>query len=108
MQARHLTRKDLLKKHLQRQMQLSERAAEAYDIMPLTFTLPSEFLAFTDAFARSAEEEAEAEAALAEAAEDGTDTAVTPTPNVWIMKPVEMCMHACMHTCIHACPTSGS
>jgi hypothetical protein len=35
-QARHLTRKDLLKKHLQRQRQLSERLAESFDIMPLT------------------------------------------------------------------------
>ena len=73
-QARQLTRKDLLKKHLQRQQRLSERAAEAFDIMPLTFTLPAELLPFTDAFSRCAEEAAAAEG--------------TAPPNVWIMKPV--------------------
>ena len=71
-QARQLTRKDLLKKHLHRQRKLSERAAEAFDIMPLTFSLPSESLAFHDAFAECAE------ATASEGA----------PPNVWILKPV--------------------
>ena len=72
-QARQLTRKDLLKKHLHRQRKLSERAAEAFDIMPLTFSLPSESLAFHDAFSVCE--------GLAKAKEGAP-------PNVWILKPV--------------------
>ena len=75
-QARQLTRKDMLAKHLMRQRQRSERASEAFDIMPLTFALPKESLAFTDAFSRCADEAVAAEAAG------------TPRPNVWILKPI--------------------
>ena len=73
-QARQLTRKDLLKKHLQRQRQRSDRAAEAFDIMPLTFNLPKESLAFHEAFARCADEAKEA----AEAADAAGGSASTP------------------------------
>ncbi len=64
-QSKNLTRKDLLKKHLQRQRQLSGRSSE---LMPLTYVLPAEYLAFVEAYARCEEEK------------DGA--------NVWIMKPV--------------------
>jgi len=68
-QSRQLTRKDLLKKNLHRRNAVvSGRLAEACDILPLTFILPKEYVAFCDAFARCAEAEGEA--------------------NVWIMKPV--------------------
>ena len=68
-QSRQLTRKDLLKKNLHRRHAVvSGRLAEACDILPLTFILPKEYVAFCDAFARCAEAEGEA--------------------NVWIMKPV--------------------
>ena len=82
-QARQLTRKDLLKKHLHRQRKLSERAAREFDIMPLTFTLPSESLAFTDAFSRCADDAAEAEALAAAEGRPGA-----AHPNVWILKPI--------------------
>jgi hypothetical protein len=102
-QARHLTRKDLLKKHLQRQRQLSERLAESFDIMPLTFTLPAELLAFTEAFSVAADAAKEAAAAAEAAASalqrDGADPgtsgafaraalAAQAATNLWILKPV--------------------
>lgn len=67
--SRNLTRKDLLKKHLQRARSMPGRS-EAYDIMPLTFALPAEYNAFAMAFAECRDE--------AEAAGGG---------NIWIMKP---------------------
>jgi hypothetical protein len=102
-QARHLTRKDLLKKHLQRQRQLSDRLAESFDIMPLTFTLPAELLAFTEAFSMAAdaakEAAAAAEAAASELQRNGADPgtsaafaraalAAQAATNLWILKPV--------------------
>ena len=66
--ARNLTRKDLLKKHLQRARQLR---GDAFDIMPLTYALPQEYLNFVDSYSRVADES------------DGS-----PGSNVWIMKPV--------------------
>ena len=79
-QARQLTRKDLLKKHLQRQRQRSERAGGLFDIMPLTFALPKESLAFTDAFSRCADD--------AKGATDAAGGGAPRLPNVWILKPV--------------------
>ncbi|KAL1496782.1 hypothetical protein AB1Y20_014370 [Prymnesium parvum] len=66
--ARNLTRKDMLKKHLQRARQLR---GDAFDIMPLTYALPAEYLLFVDAYSRCADES------------DGSAGS-----NRWIMKPV--------------------
>ena len=54
-QSRQLTRKDLLKKHLQRQRQGAGAAAAGLRdaIMPLTFSLPAEYVAFVDAFSQA-------------------------------------------------------
>ena len=90
-QARQLTRKDLLKKHLHRQRMRSDRAAEAFDIMPLTFALPKESLGFTDAFSRCADDAAAAAASAAAAATDasgGRSGGGSHHPNVWILKPI--------------------
>jgi tubulin polyglutamylase TTLL5 len=67
--SRQLTRKDLLKKNLERARAAPGRA-DAYDVMPLTFALPAEYNAFAMAFA-ACREHAEASGGA----------------NVWIMKP---------------------
>jgi len=65
----HLTRKDLLKKHLTRYSRLPGKTGDAFHIMPMTFSLPSEYVAFAEEFARDQD---------------------AGRPNLWIMKPVGM------------------
>ena len=49
---RGLTRKDLLKKNIQRCIGISDRASrDSFNIMPLTYALPHEFSAFVKGFA---------------------------------------------------------
>jgi hypothetical protein len=69
--SKQLTRKDLLKKNIQRYTDMSGRAAEAFEIMPQTFLLPHEFTQFVGAFM-------EVEARKEE----------RQLQNFWIMKPV--------------------
>jgi hypothetical protein len=52
--ARELTRKDLLKKNLSRYQCLGGRMAKAFAVLPSTFVLPKEYLAFAEAFGRAA------------------------------------------------------
>jgi len=70
--ARQLTRKDLLKRHLSRhhKMLKGTRAAAIFNIMPPTFTLPKEYSSWVEAFGKG----------VVEAPEEGG--------NLWIMKPV--------------------
>ncbi|GBG33082.1 Tubulin polyglutamylase TTLL5 [Hondaea fermentalgiana] len=66
--ARTLTRKDLLKKELQRYRSMSKFLSHEFELLPDTFILPKEYLQFVDAFAKYGEQE--------------------PDGNFWIMKPV--------------------
>jgi hypothetical protein len=52
--ARELTRKDLLKKNLSRYQCLGGKMAQAFAIVPPTFVLPKEYIAFAEAFGRAA------------------------------------------------------
>ncbi|KAA0164142.1 hypothetical protein FNF28_03955 [Cafeteria roenbergensis] len=52
--ARELTRKDLLKTNLARYQCLGGRMARAFGVLPPTFVLPKEYLAFAEAFGRAA------------------------------------------------------
>lgn len=51
---KELTRKDLLKKNLARYTCVGGRLAKAFELLPPTFVLPKEYIAFTEAFARGA------------------------------------------------------
>ena len=65
----HLTRKDLMKKHLSQYARLPGRSGSAFAVIPRTYVLPSEYVAFADEFAGDRHRDA---------------------PSVWIMKPVGM------------------
>jgi len=94
--ASELTRKDLLKKNLSRYTVLGGRMAAAFSLQPTTFVLPSQFLAFCEAFGKASTvgnltkgvaidnmtkliSDLDLKAGVAPAA---------PVPNYWIMKPV--------------------
>lgn len=70
--SKELTRKDLLKKNIQRYTDMSGKGSEAFEIMPQTFQLPHEYTLFVNAFmacqARTFDEKG--------------------LQNFWIMKPV--------------------
>lgn len=65
--SKQLTRKDLLKRNLQRFTDVRSRAAESFEIMPLTFVLPHEYNQFVEAF---------------------TDHEGSAESNIWILKPI--------------------
>ena len=67
--SKQLTRKDLLKRNLQRYTDMHGRAAECFEIMPQTFLLPLENKQFIGAFIENAENDAS-------------------STNVWILKPI--------------------
>jgi hypothetical protein len=71
--AKHLTRKDLLKKSLQRYTDTTSKTSEAFEIMPQTYILPQEYTQLVRAFTES--EQARLQ---------------NGTQNLWIMKPVGM------------------
>jgi hypothetical protein len=48
--SKELTRKDLLKKNIQRYTDMSGKGSEAFEIMPQTFQLPHEYTLFVNAF----------------------------------------------------------
>lgn len=94
--ASELTRKDLLKKNLSRYTVLGGRMAAAFSLQPTTFVLPSQYLAFCEAFGKASNagnltkgvamdnmtkliSDLDIKAGVAPAAS---------IPNYWIMKPV--------------------
>eukprot|EP00929_Paragymnodinium_shiwhaense_P034771 TRINITY_DN18876_c0_g1_i4.p1 TRINITY_DN18876_c0_g1~~TRINITY_DN18876_c0_g1_i4.p1 ORF type:complete len:1460 (-),score=402.22 TRINITY_DN18876_c0_g1_i4:65-4444(-) len=103
-EAKHLTRKDFLKRCIERYTRTGGKIAQYFHIMPRTFVLPKEYCLFIDSFAKVAEENGEyiamdpkdAANATASGAE-GTSHAEAPqkpqapqkpkVPNLWIMKP---------------------
>ena len=69
--SKQLTRKDLLKKNLQRFTDMSGKAADAFEIMPQTFLLPHEYTQFVKAFMELESQREERN-----------------VRNFWIMKPI--------------------
>lgn len=68
--SRHITRKDNLKRSIMRYRAMGARSWEFFDILPETYVMPSEFLAFCEAFRKYAASSA------------------TTLRNYWIVKPV--------------------
>jgi tubulin polyglutamylase TTLL5 len=69
--AKAITRKDCLKKSIAKYHAMSGRLKQAYDIVPASFLLPQEYVAFVQAFQARAR--------------------LVPTgKNIWIMKPVAL------------------
>lgn len=64
--SKQFSRKDYLKRNIERIAKQSSKCAQVWNIIPATFLLPKEYVAFCDEFAKNAEEEG----------------------NYWIMKPV--------------------
>jgi len=85
--ARQLTRKDWLKRHLQRYRAIPGRVGDSFDIMPVTYTLPGEFQAFAEDYLSRAQE-------FRESQEEGVSSSggeldrEEDTANLWIVKPV--------------------
>jgi hypothetical protein len=71
--SKELTRKDLLKKNIQRYTNMGGKGGAQFDIMPLTFLLPHEYTAFVQAFTT----------AETNKGQDGAQ-------NFWILKPIGM------------------
>lgn len=78
--AKALTRKDCLKKNMGKYLAMGGRMKQAYDVVPLTFILPHEYIAFVQAF--------QDKGARLKASSDTTTTA--SKKNIWIMKPVAL------------------
>lgn len=78
-EARQLTRKDLLKKHLSRcqAMYSASKMSSLFNIMPTTFTLPKEAAQFQEAYGK---------------ASHGVEASITQPKglNLWILKPVAL------------------
>ena len=65
--AKNVSRKDFLKRNIERAQGFSQRARKCFDIMPLTFILPKEYVAFLETFSELEDKEGKM--------------------NYWIMKP---------------------
>ncbi|RLN71040.1 hypothetical protein BBJ29_008749, partial [Phytophthora kernoviae] len=74
--AKALTRKDCLKKNIGKYLAAGGRLRQAFDIIPLTFILPKEYVAFVNAFQERSER----------LKRDG----FSDGKNIWIMKPVAL------------------
>ncbi|OWZ00128.1 Tubulin-tyrosine ligase [Phytophthora megakarya] len=74
--AKALTRKDCLKKHIGKYIAAGGRLRQAFDIIPPTFLLPKEYVAFVQAFQ--------------ERSERLKQSGASETKNIWIMKPVAL------------------
>ncbi|GMF25237.1 unnamed protein product [Phytophthora lilii] len=74
--AKALTRKDCLKKHIGKYLAAGGRLRQAFDIIPPTFLLPKEYVAFVQAFQERSER----------LRRDG----FSEGKNIWIMKPVAL------------------
>lgn len=70
--AKALTRKDCLKKNIGKYLAMGGRMKQAYEIIPATFVLPQEYLAFVKAY------------------QDRKSRLNDPLKNIWIMKPVAL------------------
>lgn len=51
-EAKQMTRKDHLKKNIMRYRNIPGKIGEAFDILPLTFTLPGDYVQFCTEFAK--------------------------------------------------------
>lgn len=67
-ETKNFSRKDMLKKNIEKIMKTSSKASQLWNIIPLTYVLPKEYLQFVDSYAKQEE--------------------TNPETNVWIMKPV--------------------
>ncbi|TYZ57841.1 hypothetical protein PybrP1_002701 [[Pythium] brassicae (nom. inval.)] len=86
--AKALTRKDCLKKNMGRYLAMGGKMKQAYDIVPLTFILPQEYIAFVQAFQ---DKGARLERKWEESAKLGGSRGAPPSgKNIWIMKPVAL------------------
>ncbi|KAL4140819.1 hypothetical protein PRNP1_015099 [Phytophthora ramorum] len=74
--AKALTRKDCLKKHIGKYLAAGGRLRHAFDIIPPTFLLPKEYVAFVQAFQ--------------ERSERLRQSGFSEGKNIWIMKPVAL------------------
>ncbi|KAE9011262.1 hypothetical protein PF005_g10605 [Phytophthora fragariae] len=74
--AKALTRKDCLKKHIGKYLAAGGRLRQAFDIIPPTFLLPKEYVAFVQAFQ--------------ERSERLRRSGLSEAKNIWIMKPVAL------------------
>lgn len=67
-ETRNFSRKDLLKKNIEKIMKISQKCGIMWNITPVTYVLPKEYVQFVDHYAKQVEN--------------------NPSDNVWIMKPV--------------------
>lgn len=67
-ETKNFSRKDMLKKNIEKIMKVSAKANNLWNIIPITYVLPKEYVNFVDHYGRLDETE--------------------PDTNVWIMKPV--------------------
>ena len=67
-ETRNFSRKDLLKKNIEKIMKVSKKCNQMWNIMPITYVLPKEYLQFVDHYSKQEEDDSGS--------------------NVWIMKPV--------------------
>ena len=51
-QSKNVSRKDFLKKNIERVQKLSSKCASVFNIMPATFVLPKEYVNFVDEYTR--------------------------------------------------------
>jgi tubulin polyglutamylase TTLL5 len=94
-ESRQLTRKDFLKKNLQRYTDMPHSLAKEFEIMPLTFLLPHEYNAFVSAFTSLESQKIAQQQQQQQQLQQHGNTAdptppapVTVTLNYWILKPV--------------------
>jgi tubulin polyglutamylase TTLL5 len=96
---KHLTRKDFLKRCIDRYTRMGGRAAQYFNICPKTFVLPKEYCLFIESFAKIAEDNGDFEESKPAEAQvqppekkvqvlNGSEKEGKPkVPNLWIMKP---------------------
>lgn len=86
--AKALTRKDCLKKNMGKYLAMGGRMKQAYSVVPLTFILPQEYIAFVQAFQ---DKGARLHRKWEESARDDGSRGASPAgKNIWIMKPVAL------------------
>ncbi|CAJ1344364.1 unnamed protein product [Effrenium voratum] len=77
---KHLTRKDCLKRCIDRYTRTGGKLAQFFNICPKTFVLPKEYCAFIESFTKIAEENGDLEGSTCPPSK-------VKVPNMWIMKP---------------------
>ena len=90
--SKELTRKDLLKKNIQRYTVMGGKGGENFNIMPMTFLLPHEYTAFVQAFTAI---EAAKHTPVVTAGGDSSANNINAAENYeiqnfWILKPLGM------------------